>query len=313
MKGLVNYLEQMYSECKIPFEVYIDDEIIFKANPDSFENNLVEKRFLLGARICRVQTEENYKKFLKIIKFCIENRYEEDYNAREKIIIELLQNSYVSKEKIKEIMPVIENETYLISISLKDKLLEALDILKNIYNTDVIILKHKNSIVLIGTFEDVNEHLSSISETLYMSIYERCYISYSHIKDYECLSSLYNENIYKINLAKKYNLSSRIFGENNLLFEKIVDSLKEEAKNEIVVKFNDGFSRLDEDTIKTIDVFFDLDLNLSEASKKLYVHRNTLIYRLDKIQKYTSYDIRKFNDAVLFKIAFFIWKDKNKI
>ena len=77
--------------------------------------------------------------------------------------------------------------------------------------------------------------------------------------------------------------------------------------------FNDSFSKLDEDMIKTIEVFFKLDLNLSEASKELYVHRNTLIYRLDKIQKYTDYDIRKFNDAALFKIAFFIWKQKNKI
>lgn len=313
MKGLANYLEQMYSECKIPFKVYIDDENIFKANPDFSINNLVENRFSLGTKICRVQTEESYKNFLKIFKFCIENRYEEDYNTREKVIIELLQNSYVSKEKIKETMPTIEKETYLVTISLKDKLLEALDILKNIYNTDVLMLKHKNSIVLIGTFEDIDEHLSSISETLYISIYERCYISYCHIEDYECLSSIYDDNIYKINLAKKYNLSSRIFGESSLLFEKVVDSLKEDTKNKIVAKFNDGFSRLDEDIIKTIDVFFNLDLNLSEASKQLYVHRNTLIYRLDKIEKYTSYDIRKFNDAVLFKIAFFIWKDKNKV
>ena len=54
------------------------------------------------------------------------------------------------------------------------------------------------------------------------------------------------------------------------------------------------------------------DLNLSEASKELYIHRNTLIYRLDKIQKYTNYDIREFNDAVLLKIIFFIWKEKNE-
>ena len=85
------------------------------------------------------------------------------------------------------------------------------------------------------------------------------------------------------------------------------------TKGKIVDDFNDGFSKLDEDMIKTIEIFFKLDLNLSEASKELYVHRNTLIYRLDKIQKYTTYDIRKFNDAVLFKIAFFLWKQKNKL
>ena len=53
----------------------------------------------------------------------------------------------------------------------------------------------------------------------------------------------------------------------------------------VLDKFNEGFSKLDEDMIKTIEVFLKLDLNLSEASKELYVHRNTLIYRLDKIQK----------------------------
>lgn len=313
MKGLVTYLEEMYNECKIPFEVYIDDENIFKTNPDFPKSNLVENRFSLGTKSCRIQTEEEYKKFLKIFKFCIENKYKEDYNIREKVIIELLQNSYVSKEKIKETMPKIREDTYLVTITLKDKLLDSLDILKNIYDADVIMLKHKNSIILIGTFEDIDEHLSSISETLYVSIYERCYISYCHIENYECLSSLYNDNIYKIELAKKYNLSNRIFGENDLFFEKVVNSLNEETKNEIVAKFNDSFSKLDEDIIKTIDIFFKLDLNLSEASKQLYVHRNTLIYRLDKIEKYTSYDIRKFNDAVLFKIAFFIWKEKSKI
>ena len=313
MKGLVNYLEQMYSECKIPFEVYIDEENIFKTNPDFPKNNLVEIRFLIGTKSCRVETEENYKKFLKILKFCIENRYEENYSTREKVIIELLENSYVSKEKIKQTMPIIEKNMYLVTISLKDKLLESLDILKNIYNTDVIILKHENSIVLIGIFEDIEDHMSSISETLYTSIYEKCYISYCNIEDYESLYFLYEDNMCKINLATKYNLSSRIFSENSLLFEKVVDSLAEESKNKIIDKFNDGFSKLDEDIMKTIDVFFRVDLNLSEAAKQLYVHRNTLIYRLDKIEKYTSYDIRKFNDAVLFKIAFFIWKDKNRI
>ena len=67
---------------------------------------------------------------------------------------------------------------------------------------------------------------------------------------------------------------------------------------------------MDEDIIKTIETFMKLDLNLSEAAKQLYVHRNTLIYRLDKIQKYTGCDIRKFNDACLFKIAFYVWKQK---
>lgn len=314
MKGLVKYLQEIYENCEIPFEVYIDSEEIFKANPDSLMENFLEDLFFVGSKQFKIRIQEKYKESIKILKFCIKDKYKDDYNKKEKIITQLLQNLSISKDKIKEVMPVIKEDTYLITVSLKDKLTEALDALKNVYNdTDVVVLNYDDTIILIGVFEDINEHVSSISETIFVSIYEKCYISYCRIQDYELLSDLYNENMYKINLGKKYKLPSMIFGQNSLLFEKIMDSLKEETKSKVLYTFNDSFSKLDEDMIKTIDVFFKLDLNLSEASKELYVHRNTLIYRLDKIQKYTGYDIRKFSDASLFKIAFFIWRQKNKI
>lgn len=311
MKGLVKYLQEIYENCEIPFEVYIDDEIIFKANPDLLEENLLEDTFLIGAKKFAIRVEENHKDSMKILEFCIKDRYKEDYNKKEKIITQLLQNLSIPKEKIKEVLPQIKEDTFLITMTLKEKLIEALEVLKNIYNdTDIIILNYEENIILIGNFEDIKEHVSSISETIVVSLYEKCYISYCIIKDYELLNELYNENIYKINLGKKYNLSSMIFSQNSLLFEKIMDSLSEETREKVLNNFNDGFSKLDEDMIKTIEVFFKLDLNLSEASKELYVHRNTLIYRLDKIQKYTGYDIRKFNDAALFKMAFFVWNQK---
>ena len=314
MKGLVKYLKEIYENCELPFEVYTDDEIIFKANPNFHNENLLENTFLIGTKQFKIKIEEKYKDSIKILEFCIKDKYKDDYNKKEKIISQLLKNLIISKEKIKEILPQIEEDTFLITISLKEKLIEALDILKNIYNdTDIIVLNHEDTIILIGLFEDINEHVSSISETIYVSLYEKCHISYCHIRDYEFLNELYTENVYKINLAKKYNLSTMIFGQNSLLFEKIMDNIKEETKIKMLDEFNDAFSKLDEDMIKTIEIFFKLDLNLSEASKELYVHRNTLIYRLDKIQKYTTYDIRKFNDGVLFKIAFFLWKQKNNV
>ena len=311
MNGLVKYLKEIYENCEIPFEFYMDDEIIFKANLDSHKEKLLENIFLIGTKQAKIKIEEQYKDSIKILEFCIKDKYKDDYNKKEKIIAQLLQNLSISKEKIKEVLPQIKEDTFLITISLKEKLIEALDAFKNIYNdTDITVLNHEDTILLIGVFEDINEHVSSISETIYLSLYEKGYISYCHIQDYEFLNELYNDNVYKINLAKKYKLSTMIFGQNSLLFEKIMDNIKEETKTKILDEFNDRFSRLDEDMMKTIEIFFKLDLNLSEASKELYVHRNTLIYRLDKIQKYTTYDIRKFNDSVLFKIAFFLWKQK---
>ena len=69
-----------------------------------------------------------------------------------------------------------------------------------------------------------------------------------------------------------------------------------------------SYEQLDQEIINTIDTFFECDLNGSETSRKLFVHRNTLVYRLDKVQKITGLDVRTFEDAVLFKLASMVKK-----
>lgn len=65
----------------------------------------------------------------------------------------------------------------------------------------------------------------------------------------------------------------------------------------------DTYEALDPETLLTIEKFFENNLNGSETSRQLFVHRNTLVYRLDKVQKITGLDLRSFDDAVLFKLA----------
>ncbi len=64
----------------------------------------------------------------------------------------------------------------------------------------------------------------------------------------------------------------------------------------------------DEETLSTIDKFFENSLNVSETSRQLFIHRNTLVYRLDKLQKATNLDLRVFEDAITFKIAMMVVK-----
>jgi carbohydrate diacid regulator len=64
----------------------------------------------------------------------------------------------------------------------------------------------------------------------------------------------------------------------------------------------------DEETLTTIDKFFENNLNVSETSRQLFIHRNTLVYRLDKLQKSTDLDLRVFEDAITFKIALMVVK-----
>ena len=63
---------------------------------------------------------------------------------------------------------------------------------------------------------------------------------------------------------------------------------------------------LDQETLFTIQKFFENNLNVSETSIKLFVHRNTLVYRLEKIKKLTGLDLREFEDAIVFKVALMV-------
>lgn len=65
---------------------------------------------------------------------------------------------------------------------------------------------------------------------------------------------------------------------------------------------------LDHETLFTIQRFFENNLNVSETSRKLFVHRNTLVYRLEKIKKLTGLDLREFDDAITFKVALMVKK-----
>lgn len=69
-----------------------------------------------------------------------------------------------------------------------------------------------------------------------------------------------------------------------------------------------AYEALDSETLLTIQKFFENNLNGSETSRQLFVHRNTLVYRLDKVQKITALDLRSFDDAVLFKLASMVRK-----
>lgn len=96
-----------------------------------------------------------------------------------------------------------------------------------------------------------------------------------------------------------------------MLFEKIVLNINKEIKDELLLKLKDKFDLFDKEIIDTIDEFVNSGLNISDAARKLYIHRNTLIYRLDKINKETGFDIRNFKEATVFVIAFLIWKEKS--
>jgi DNA-binding PucR family transcriptional regulator len=122
---------------------------------------------------------------------------------------------------------------------------------------------------------------------------------------------MYNDAAECMALGKKFGIKDKIFSSSGMLFEKIVYNVSDRVKEELNTKFADKFNLFDSEMINTIEEFVNCGLNISDAARKLYIHRNTLIYRLDKIYKDTGFDIRNFKEATVFIIAFLVWKEQN--
>jgi carbohydrate diacid regulator len=107
----------------------------------------------------------------------------------------------------------------------------------------------------------------------------------------------------RIFYAEKNVVSYSALGIGRLIYQLPVNLCK------IFIKeiFGDNIpEEIDEETMVTLNKFFENNLNISETSRQLFVHRNTLVYRIEKIQKSIGLDLRNFDDALVFKIALMV-------
>ena len=112
-------------------------------------------------------------------------------------------------------------------------------------------------------------------------------------------------NVGKIFFAERQIIAYSTLGIGRLIYQLPIPLCKMFIKEIFEGKSPDDF---DEETLTTINKFFENSLNVSETSRQLYIHRNTLVYRLDKLQKSTGLDLRVFEDAITFKIALMVVK-----
>ena len=312
MKCIEKLVNEIYISCKIPFQLIINEVGEFSTPKFDLLQDCIEKHFYYNSTVCCIRINVAYSVTIDLLQFCIEEKLKDVYLNRNSIISLLLSGKDVDEGVIKASWPVITRKFNLINIYVDNYSDELLSYIKQGYlDSDIEILFYKGSILMIGTFEDVLEHAQSIKDTIESIVPGKCYISYCEVDNYFKMKKYYEDTCYKIQLAIKYNIIESIFDSDKLILEGIIDSVSDKMKQDIYDKFKNGIAKLDNEMIRTMEVFFKCGLNISEAAKELYIHRNTLIYRLDKIQKYTNYDIRNFNEAVLLKIIFFIWKEKN--
>lgn len=313
MYNFKEFLRRLSEHSGIAFKLVSEgDTTWFDSTTDIDRLSLVQKEIWLGNQIANLLLSKDFEVCASLLKYSIESKYSEIFSIREQIVIDMLEGRGVSTEALYNALPFLHDNCTLFLISIDKNRYDALNIIKQLYNSeDIISMIYKEYIIVLGNFEDETEHATSIRDSIISDLYTKCYISYNSFKGGAVeLKKSFDNSLTSIFIGKKYNLKNSIFNGENLLLEKIIYNVKDKVKDEVYEKFKDKFAKFDSEVITTIEEFVSSGLNTSEAAKKLYIHRNTLIYRLDKIYKDTGYDLRDFKQASIFIIALLIWKER---
>ena len=182
------------------------------------------------------------------------------------------------------------------------------DFVLSINEMDIAVVKQ---ITGSTTPEDLEKIASTMEETLKNELRIKTVIGIGTVADHlRELADSYKEAQTAIDVGKVFDTEKSIINYENLgigrLIYQLPTTLCEIFLSEVFKK--NSIDSLDQETLFTINKFFENSLNVSETSRKLFVHRNTLVYRLEKIKKLTGLDLRQFDHAIVFKVALMVRK-----
>ena len=266
---------------------------------------------------------EKMCKLLAISLGNIKNLYDEKYDKGSFIKNIILDNILPSDIYIKSKELHFNTEeiriVFLIKFFGKTDMLP-FEMLQNMFpdkSKDYVISVGEHDIVLVkdikpGTdSKEIEKMATNIADTLCTEFYTKVAIGIStavdNIKD---LARAYKEAQVALEVGKVFETEKNIISYENLgigrLIYQLPTTLCEMFLQEVFKK--GSLESLDQETLMTIQCFFENNLNVSETSRKLFVHRNTLVYRLDKIRKITGLDLRELEHAITFKVALMVKK-----
>jgi len=182
------------------------------------------------------------------------------------------------------------------------------DFVLSINETDIAVVKQ---IPAETDQADLEKIAQSIEDTLKNELYVKTVIGIGTVAEHlRSLADSYKEAQTAIDVCKVFDTEKSIMSYENLgigrLIYQLPTTLCEIFLSEVFKK--NSIDSLDQETLFTINKFFENNLNVSETSRKLFVHRNTLVYRLEKIKKLTGLDLREFDHAIVFKVALMVRK-----
>ena len=262
----------------------------------------------------------------KLAAFQIQNllvaykeRYDKDNFIKNLLLDNLLLVDIYNRAKKLHIDTSVRRLVFLIETK-NEKDTNALETLKGLFASkarDFITQVDEKNIILVKEvkanegYEDMDKTARVILDMLNTEAMTKVHVAYGTIvEEIKDVSRSYKEAKMALDVGKIFYGDRNVVAYSSLGIGRLIYQLPIPlCKMFIREIFGDKSpEEFDEETLATINKFFENSLNVSETSRQLYIHRNTLVYRLDKLQKSTGLDLRVFEDAITFKIALMVVK-----
>ncbi len=262
----------------------------------------------------------------KIAVFQIQNlliaykeRFDKDNFIKNLLLDNLLLVDIYNRAKKLHIDTEVRRVIFIIETK-HEKDSNALDNVRSVLGNkskDFVTAVDEKNIIVVKELElnDGYKELEKMAQNFYDLLMEdgeeEVLISYGTVVgDIKEVSKSYKEAKLALDVGKIFFGEKNIFAYSSLGIGRLIYQLPIPLCKMFIREIFEGKSPddFDEETLATINKFFENNLNVSETSRQLYIHRNTLVYRLDKLQKSTGLDLRVFEDAITFKIALMVVK-----
>lgn len=271
-------------------------------------------------------TDETAYKYVSLLSVALSNLqqfYDEKYDrnnfVKNVVLDNILPGDIQLKARELHFNSSVTRVVFLIRIVASNDV-SAFDVIQNLFpdkskdfvftisETDIVLIKEVSPNIESG---DLEKLAFSIADTLLSEFYTRVNIGVGTVVDnVRNLAVSFREAQIALEVGKVFDTDKSIISYENLGIARLIyhlpTNLCETFLKEVFKK--GSIESLDQETLFTIQKFFENNLNVSEASRKLFVHRNTLVYRLEKIKKLTGLDLREFDHAIIFKIALMVKK-----
>ena len=265
----------------------------------------------------------------KIAAFQVQNllvaykeRFDKDNFVKNLLLDNLLLVDIYNRAKKLHIEVSAKRVVYVIETK-NEKDVNALETVRSLFTgrvKDFITAVDEKNIIVVRevkpgeTQDDLEKTAQVMVDMLNTEAMSQVHVAYGTVvNELKEVSRSYKEakmalDVGKILLSNKNVVAYAKLGIGRLIYQLPIPLCRMFIKEIFDGKSPDEF---DDETLTTINKFFENSLNVSETSRQLYIHRNTLVYRLDKLQKSTGLDLRVFEDAITFKIALMVVKYMN--